>query len=163
MMNCPSSLRAGVVAATSPIVVRSLDSTEDLESMTEHTTTSEEVADAVIALLSVGRYSLERAWGHLDRLRVNGLLDPTVVLTLDEGEIVRRLGASGYDRGPVVTTMMGKRLVSLHQGVRRGALRQACDLLKVGKTADAERALCTISGVGPAVFRTFVALRSASG
>lgn len=131
--------------------------------MSDHVTqktTTEEIGDAVVALLSVGGYSLQRAWECLEGLRGNGLLDPAVVQSLSEGEVVRRLGASGYDRGAIVTTMMARRLVSLHEGVRRGAVRQACDHLREGRVTEAERALCSVSGVGPAVFKNFTALQS---
>ncbi len=121
--------------------------------------TAEEIADAVIALLSVGGFSLERAWACLEGLRTQGLLETSVVLGLDEGEVVRRLSSAGYDRGAQVTTMMGKRLTNMHNGNRRGAVRRACDLLREGKQSEAEHELCTINGVGPAVFRNFVQLR----
>jgi hypothetical protein len=118
-----------------------------------------DIADLVIAMLSVGGYALERVWEIRTNLEREGLLDSGVVEALDEAELVRRLTVSGYDRGPIVTTSMANRLIALHAAVRNGILAEASRLMQERRTKDAEALLCTVKGIGPMVFRQFAALQ----
>ncbi len=119
---------------------------------------TDQVDHLVVALLAVGGYSLQRAWDALPALRKESLCDPKAVQLLDEGEIVRRLARSGYNRGATVTTSMAKRLMALHAAVRDGVLSSASSLMKEGRLQDAESVLCKVKGVGPAVFKQFAVL-----
>jgi hypothetical protein len=116
------------------------------------------VEHLVVALLAVGGFTLQRTWDLLPNLEREGLTDSRAVEKLDEGEIVRRLARSGYDRGPTVTTSMAKRLMALHVAVRDGVLAEATRLIRDGRVLDAQKALCKIKGVGPMVFKQFAVL-----
>jgi hypothetical protein len=118
----------------------------------------ETLAHLIIALLSVGGYSIERVWEIRSNLESEGLLDSKAVEMLDEAEVVRRLATSGYDRGPVVTVSMARRLMALHTAVRNGLLAQASSLMQEKRMKDAETLLCTVKGIGPMVFSQFAAL-----
>ncbi|HXG47422.1 MAG TPA: hypothetical protein VNO52_07355 [Methylomirabilota bacterium] len=118
----------------------------------------EQVDHLVVALLAVGGYSLQRAWDLLPALQNEGLTDAKAAERLDEAEVVRRLARAGYDRGPIVTTSMAKRLIALHAAVRGGILTHAFGLMREGRLQDAEKAFCKVKGVGPMVFKQFAAL-----
>ena len=115
----------------------------------------------VIATLAVGGYSLQRVWDIQSSLEKQGLVDPWAVEKFNEAEVVRRLAISGYDRGPIVTTSMAKRLMALHAAVRGGVLTQTCRLMQEGRLRDAEHMLCGVKGIGPIVFKQFALLKGA--
>jgi hypothetical protein len=116
---------------------------------------STETRHLVVALLAVGGFSLERVWQLLPSLEEEGLLDSKTVEQLDEAEVVRRLGRSGYDRGPTVTPFMAERLMAFHAAVRTGLFAQACRLLREGRRHEAETTLRSVKGIGPTVFSHF--------
>jgi hypothetical protein len=122
---------------------------------------SEPVVHLMVAVLAVGGYSLQRAWNLLPSLQKEGLTDSKAVEDYDEAEIVRRLSRSGYDRGPIVTASMAKRLMALHTAVRNGVLAQTVRLLREDRVKDAEKVLRTVKGVGPVVFNQFAVLEGA--
>jgi len=62
----------------------------------------------------------------LEALRGEGLLDPSMVAGLDEGEVVVRLTRADYARGAYVTTMMANRLRALHEAVGEGLVARRC-------------------------------------
>ena len=116
----------------------------------------------IIAALAVGGYSLERAWSLLPILETEGLTDPALVLGLDEGQVVQRLARSGYDRGPIVTLSMARRLISIHHAARDGVVEQASELIREGRVRDAEGMLRGVKGVGPIVFKYFMVLETSA-
>ena len=67
----------------------------------------------VVAILSVNNYPLDRTFERLQQLESAGLLDPGNLRNWDISQMVRHLGAAGYNRGPVLTKIMGERLVAL--------------------------------------------------
>lgn len=123
---------------------------------------SQDIQHLLVAMLAVGGHSLERVWELLPALEKEGLTDSQTVGGLDEGEIVRRLARSGYDRGPTVTPFMAQRLISLHAAVREGLFARACRLMREGRLQDAEAMLRCVKGIGPAVFKSFVILQGAT-
>jgi hypothetical protein len=116
---------------------------------------SQDIRHLLVAMLAVGGFSLERAWGLLPNLEKEGLADPKTVAGLDEREMVRRLARSGYDRGPTVTPFMADRLMAVHAAVRDGVLAQTCRLMRDGRDREAETMLRRVKGIGPTVFRHF--------
>ena len=119
---------------------------------------SDQVVHLMVAVLAVAGYSLEQAWNLRASLQKEGLMDSKEIEKLDEAEVVRRLARIGYDRGPVVTLSMAKRLMSLHAAVRNGVLEQAVRLMRDNQLKEAEKVLCTVKGVGPMVFKQFARL-----
>lgn len=123
---------------------------------------SERVEHLVVAMLAVGGYSLQRVWNILPQLQAEGLTDSSRSENANETKVVQRLARAGYDRGPTVTTSMAKRLVALHAAARDGLLDQAARLMREGRLKDAEKALCSVKGIGPIVFKHFAILEGAT-
>jgi len=123
---------------------------------------AESLEHLIVAMLAVGGFPLERAWALLPKLRQSGLTTPATALALDERELIRRLALSGYDRGPVVTTSLARRIMAAHVATEKGVLATTVRLMREGNVEQAEKTLREVKGVGPTVFRTFVALERQS-
>lgn len=119
---------------------------------------SDQVDHAVVAVLAVGGYPLQRAWDLLPNLQREGLTDSRAIGRSDEAEVVRRLARAGYDRGPTVTTSMAKRIMALHAAIVAGIVAESSRLAREGHLRDAEKTLCKVKGVGPVVFQQFAIL-----
>lgn len=73
-----------------------------------------------------------------------------------------RLMKAGYDRGPVVTTMMAARLLAVHAAVRDGIFDHVVELASEGRLDEAELIAVRVPGVGPRVFKSFVLLHESA-
>jgi hypothetical protein len=113
--------------------------------------------DLVMAILSVNNYPLTKVFTLFDALEANGLFDPHNFTCWNREEITRRLGAAGYDRGTVMTTILTDRLSSLGRLAENFAANERT-LTKGTKTEIAEL-LRRVKGVGPKVLKNFFLLR----
>ena len=115
-------------------------------------------ADLILSMLAVSSYPLERVIPLEAGLRDEGVLEPLNLCSWSATETAGHLRAAGYDRGKL-TALYADRLISLGTLVARGD----ADLLKValesGSDDELEGALLSVHGVGPAVVRSFLALR----
>lgn len=111
----------------------------------------------LIAILAVNKFSLEKAWKLLPRMRELGLTDPARVATMDMPAAIEALTAAGYDRKNL-TWMFAERVKALMAAVHDGRL----DDLARAVTARDERAaaelLGEVRGVGPRVVENAWAL-----
>jgi hypothetical protein len=118
---------------------------------------SEPWSELVTAMLSVNNYPLVKTFECFESLSANGVFDPSNYITWNGSEIARRLVKSGYDRGPVLTEMLGERLSSL---------RVLCDdlssnevRLSTGDRQELTALLAKVKGIGPQVLDNFLLLR----
>ena len=118
--------------------------------------------DLLVALLSVNLWSVEKVYGLVDRFRDAGLFDFDSVANLDNAELTRRLGTSGYDRGTYLTPMMASRVGSAASVLKGGTVQKLAGFIESGDTDSAEGILRRIQGVGPYVLRNFWLLQRSS-
>lgn len=113
--------------------------------------------DLVIAMLSTGGYRLEKTLQHIDGLKDNGLTSPSHIALLDHESIAKKIVASGYNRGPVLTEIFSDRISSLSSLAEK--IEQNTKILSDGSKDDIKALLKSIKGVGPFVIDSFLLLR----
>ncbi len=106
--------------------------------------------NVVLSVLAVGGYRLERVFALLPALREHGIT--LGGQGLDEREAFLRLQVAGYNRGPIVTAMIAKRVVGVHAALHSGLLRSIAQRIRSGETEEARTLALRIPGIGPAVF-----------
>lgn len=116
--------------------------------------------DLIVSLLSVNNCSVENTYRHISSLREQGLFKPKNLSRWDQGTLVERLKAGGYDRGTFMTNLFALRLANLAQHVEQIGF-DACLKVISGRDVKAiESLLLPVKGIGPAVIRNFCFLRS---
>lgn len=120
---------------------------------------SEVWEDLILAMLSVNRYSLEKAYSAVDSLRREELFDPEKLAkwTLEEVEI--RLRRGGYDRGEYLTKLLANRLMSLGVFAERAGIEQSERILTTSGKNEVGKFLQPVNGIGPQVLENFLVLR----
>ncbi len=114
----------------------------------------------VVSILSVNNYLLERAYGLLERLEKEGLLDPARLGQWDIGEVVGRLDRAGYGRGPGITKIVAERMVALGVWASKREFEKCTRDLVTMPDDEVGELLLSVKGVGPMVLRNFLLLRS---
>ncbi len=117
-------------------------------------------ADLIVSVLAVQNFSIERAFGLLNALETQGLLDLREVASVTEAEVLRRLEAAGLNRGPFFNPLFAKRIHTIARTLGADGL---LDLLRLEKEKDAkgiEQKLLGLWGVGPVVVWNYKVLRS---
>jgi hypothetical protein len=112
-----------------------------------------------VATLAVANYPLDLAWSLKDRLRAAGLCDPLSLAKLSRQQIVRRLTASGYDRGAFMAELLASRFQSIAAkmtSLDAALLREA---LRHGDHNELRALFLSAKGVGPTVIKNFLLLR----
>jgi hypothetical protein len=95
----------------------------------------------------------------IEGLREQGLFDPTKFTQWEQGEVVARLKAAGYERGHFMTNLFAHRLANLGALVQSKGL-DSCTKTISGRDARAiEELLLAVSGIGPKVIANFFFLR----
>jgi hypothetical protein len=118
--------------------------------------------DLVLAILSVNRYSLEKAYSAVDSLRREGLFDPKKLAKWTLEEIAVRLRRGGYDRGEYLTKLLANRLMSLGVFVDRVGIEESERVLTTSAKTEIAQFLQPVNGVGPQVLLNFSVLRHGS-
>ena len=116
--------------------------------------------DLVMAMLSVNNYALAKTFECFEGLSANAVFEPSNYTKWDGPEIARRLVKSGYDRGPVLTEMLGERLSSLKvlcDDVPSSEIR-----LSTGNRRELIALFAKVQGVGPRVLDNFLLLRGSA-
>jgi 3-methyladenine DNA glycosylase/8-oxoguanine DNA glycosylase len=113
--------------------------------------------DLVVAILSVNNHPLEKTFSIHQDLDSNGLFDPRNIASWDQKEIVRRLKASGYDRGDTLNAMFAARILSLRSLTANVDVSEA--VLASGSRAEVAELLSRVNGVGPTVLDNFLLMR----
>lgn len=116
-------------------------------------------SDLVISILSVNRFSLEKAYGLLKQLRAEQLTDPEELSKRTAPELYRRLMAAGYDRGEFMTYLFAERLSSLGAFAKQHGIVQCERVMRGHDVAALEKLLLSIDGIGPVVVKNFRTLR----
>jgi hypothetical protein len=116
-------------------------------------------ADLIVSLLSVNNYSVERAYGLIDGLRSNGLVDPSILVGLDSEQTLRRLKRAGYDRGDFMNKLFALRLTGLGAFIGKNGVEAATQMISNMDRQAIKGILGSVYGVGPAVIRNFFMLR----
>ena len=117
-------------------------------------------ADVVLAMLSTGGYRLEKTFQHFESLRESGLTDPLKISNMDHEAIARKLIASGYNRGAVLTNMYTERLFSFSELSNRFEENER--ILIEGTKEEVTTLLKEVKGIGPVVINNFLTLRGSS-
>jgi hypothetical protein len=115
--------------------------------------------DLVIAILSVNKYKLEKAYALLDSLKREGLFIPSNLMRWSENEIATRLRAGGCDRGPFMTKLYAKRLAALGTFVKTTGEQTVEHIIRSRDKSTIERHLLPVRGIGPKVLENFCVLR----
>jgi hypothetical protein len=113
--------------------------------------------DLIMAMLAVNRFSLDKVFALFEALDAGHLFDPESLVRWDCGEIARELKRAGYDRGPVLTTILAERLWSLRALGKDVTVSER--ILASGSKQDVKALLECVSGVGPIVLENFLLLR----
>jgi hypothetical protein len=116
-------------------------------------------ADLVIAILSVNNYPLEKTFALFNSLEESGLFDPGSLAAFSSGDIARKLGAAGYDRGDTMTAIFTDRLISLGQLTASTPVETATRVLRTGGREEVSSLLSGVKGIGPKVLANFFLLR----
>lgn len=117
---------------------------------------------AIIALLAVAHWSLERVYALREGLRAAGLFELPVVADLPIEEVSRRLNVAGYARGEYINTLMALRILAMASVLSEARLAQMSEDLLAGRRDRVNALLKGIHGVGPAVLRSFWILQADS-
>jgi 3-methyladenine DNA glycosylase/8-oxoguanine DNA glycosylase len=113
--------------------------------------------ELISAILSVNNFPIAKTFALWERLNSNGLFNPINYTRWSRDDIGRRLVASGYDRGPMMTDLFAARLASVKYLVEDIDLSQS--VLLYGSPADVASLLSSVKGVGPKVLESFLLLR----
>jgi hypothetical protein len=113
--------------------------------------------DLVMAMLSVNNYPLAKTFERFEDLSANGVFDPSNYIKWDAPEIARRLVNSGYDRGTVLTGILGERLSSLK--ALCGDVPSSEVSLSTGNRRELIALFSKVRGIGPQVLDNFLLLR----
>ena len=111
---------------------------------------NDQIEALVTAILAVNRYTIERAWDLLPKLREAGLTDPTSVAEEDIGKLTVRLASAGYDRG-MLTSMLAERVQNLMRAVVAGKVDGLVGAAARHDKQAAVEILCQVKGIGPQV------------
>jgi hypothetical protein len=115
--------------------------------------------DLVVAILSVNRYSLERTYSKVDRIRREGLFEPANLFRWAPTEIALRLRTAGYDRGQFMTALFAERLASLGKHLQCSGVENCREILLTGDADSVKKLLLPAKGIGPIVLANFLLLR----
>jgi hypothetical protein len=112
-----------------------------------------------IAVLSVNQYPIEKTWEKKEGLKQAGLLDPVGLALLSIDEIMRRLKASGFDRGEFLTNLSAERLSHVAHFILDLGVQNAVSIL-AAEGEELALVFTKAKGIGPAVIRNFLTLRN---
>jgi hypothetical protein len=115
--------------------------------------------DLVLSILSVNRYTLEKAYSHVEGLRREGLVEPENLACWTAEGIAVRLKSAGFDRGAFMTMLFARRLSSFGCFVQSEGVKECERVLQSGNPSAIQALLLPIHGVGPNVLRNFFVLR----
>lgn len=119
------------------------------------------IADnALIAILAVNGWTVDRVFPLADGFRTVGLLDFTAVSGLSVEGIAERLGRAGYARGEYMNLLLATRVLSMATVLTATELKRLKQCLVEGRTTDVSTTLRGIKGVGPVVLETFWSLQN---
>jgi hypothetical protein len=116
--------------------------------------------NALLSLLAVNGWSVDRVFRLAHRLRAAGLLDFSAVAQLELDEIAGRLAMAGYDRGGYMNLLLARRVSSLAAALTRSELDRLKTCLLEGQGSEVSSTLQRINGVGPVVLETFWSLQN---
>ncbi|HKI24732.1 MAG TPA: hypothetical protein VKA07_00320 [Candidatus Sulfotelmatobacter sp.] len=115
--------------------------------------------DLILAILSVNRYSLEKAYSAVDGFRSEELFDLKKLAEQTVEEITVRLRRGGYDREEYLTKLFALRLMSLAAFVKRIGVEESERILTSPDKRKIEEFLQPVKGIGPQVLNNFFTLR----
>lgn len=111
----------------------------------------------LVALLSVNKFPLEKAWSLLPRMREVGLTDPARVAAMGMPAAIEALAGAGYDRKNL-TWMFAERVMALMAAIHGGELAGLDEAIAAKDKAKATELLDRVRGVGPTVIQNAWAL-----
>jgi hypothetical protein len=115
--------------------------------------------DLIVSVLSVGGYTTDRLSQIADEIQALGLFDPELLVALPPERVTFLLTEAGYQRGERVTRMMADRLCSLATQASLHGIARFEATISTGTTEEVTQLLLPMSGIGPFVIETFLALR----
>lgn len=114
--------------------------------------------DAVLAMLAVYQYPIDRIETKRDAMRRANLFDPEKLASSSITGLTEELKTAGYDRGGL-TWQYADRLISLGKHVSQCDSEELQRLLRAGGVEEIRQALLPIYGVGPKVIENFLEMR----
>jgi hypothetical protein len=118
--------------------------------------------NALIALLAVNRWTLDKAFSIRTGLLEGGLADFDALLGETVEEIAARLATAGYSRGDFMNRQMAQRILSMANVLTSTEIQRLRPLIQAGKREDVNVTLQKIEGVGPTVLESFWILQDAN-
>ena len=115
--------------------------------------------ELVISILAVNQYSLEKTYSLLPLLRVVGIVDPVNLTKWGVEDVVAQLKTAGCDRGPFMTRLFAKRLVSLGIALRSRGVEMSAEIILSNHPDAIRNLLLPVNGIGPKVLQNFFLLR----
>jgi hypothetical protein len=118
--------------------------------------------NALIALLAVNRWTLDKAFSIRAGLLAAGLTDFDALLSMTVEEIAGRLATAGYARGEFMNRQMAQRILSMATVLTSSEMQRLRPLVQAGQRHDVNVTLQKIEGVGPTVLDNFWILQDAN-
>src|SRR5213076_2147977 len=104
--------------------------------------------NALIALLAVNRWTLDKAFSIRAGLLAAGLTDFDALPRLTVEEIAGRLGTAGHSRGDFMNRQMAQRILSMANVLTSTEIQRLRPLVQAGKREHVNVTLQRIEGVG---------------
>lgn len=115
----------------------------------------------VIAMLSVGGFSVDKVLKLRGQLETAGLLDPRNLSSWDEARLTRELTGAGYERG-LLTGMYAERLAAAMRVLASDVSRSETErVLSSVDPDEIAQLLLPQRGIGPRVVESFLELQRA--
>lgn len=115
--------------------------------------------ELVVSILAVNQYSLEKTYAVLPLLREVGVVDPGNLASWELEDVIGRLKAGGCDRGPFMTGLFARRLVSLGVALKSKGVASCGEVISTNDAKAIRNLLLPVEGIGPKVLNNFFLLR----